>query len=63
MLVKRIFFGTLRPIEIEVSVVGRQVRGRSLTFVRWNDACGMKHLYDKSWYFFTETMLALTMFR
>ncbi|GHJ89991.1 hypothetical protein NliqN6_6393 [Naganishia liquefaciens] len=37
-LVKRIFFGTLRPIEIE-------------------------HLYDRSWYFFTETILALTMFR
>lgn len=38
LLLKTIFFGTLRPLEVE-------------------------HLYERSWYFFTESMMTLAIFR
>ena len=53
-LVQQIFFGTLRPVEVEV--------GSCL----FSDVLGLtphKRLYDRMWFFVTESLLAFTIFR
>jgi len=60
---QRIFFGRLRTIEVEVSsssfadLLFFSLTADQLMFLP------LQHLYDRSWYFLTESILALTMFR
>jgi len=53
ILLKKIFFGQLRPIEYEV----RMSRLIDLACVN------AQHLFERLWLFLTESLLALTIFR
>ena len=56
-VVQRIFFGSLRPNEVEVSCL---ILAR-ITLL--NSATSSQRLYDRLWFFITESLLAFTIFR
>lgn len=55
-IVQRIFFGSLRPNEVEVNNV-LLIRKTSVLIAI------SKRLYDRLWFFITESLLAFTIFR
>lgn len=59
---QRLFFGRLRPIEVEVRPPPPSPRPFARGLTQATRTC-LQHLYDKAWYFLTESLLAFTMFR
>lgn len=55
-LLQQVFFGPLRPTEIEVSRFEYQMCLHLLIYL-------FQRLYDRMWFFVTESLLAFTIFR
>jgi hypothetical protein len=60
-ILQTIFFGRLRAVEIEVSNVLNS--NQLVKIFKINFFIYLKHLYERAWYAFTETCLAMTIFR